>query len=212
MGVKCFMVHATTKFRAKLRRFTWSSNSVCAGRANWGHDASSADVGIINGIKNADGYWDLDAHEKAHMPSREDPRWPAKCEACGYLFQPEDQWQLFTDHIYMDDTGKEYSLRAPVPGMMWLADWPGENERGPDGHTLFVICPDGGQWCIDGTASNCTKKDDVGPYGKAHRCWVRHGAPPLVTVDKAGLTCAAGAGSIMSSRGYHGFLRNGEFT
>lgn len=42
------------------------------------------------------------------------------------------------------------------------------------------------------------------------RCWVRHGEPPIVTVNKDGLTCAAGAGSIGIGGGeryYHGFLQ-----
>jgi hypothetical protein len=38
---------------------------------------------------------------------------------------------------------------------------------------------------------------------------VRHGTPPDVTVDKNGLTCNAGGGSIQVP-GWHGFLRNGE--
>lgn len=49
------------------------------------------------------------------------------------------------------------------------------------------------------------------PDDAEHRCWIRHGEPPLITVDKNGLTCAAGAGSIQC-RDYHGFLRDGSFT
>jgi hypothetical protein len=40
---------------------------------------------------------------------------------------------------------------------------------------------------------------------------VRHGEPPQITVDKRGLTCHAGAGSIALGS-YHGFLHNGVFT
>jgi hypothetical protein len=54
-------------------------------------------------------------------------------------------------------------------------------------------------------ASNCTLPGD-----KKHHCWIRHGEVPNLTVDKAGVTCAAGAGSIQAGD-YHGFLRNGEF-
>jgi hypothetical protein len=72
-----------------------------------------------------------------------------------------------------------------------------------DRHHLVVITP-GGFWDIDSRASNCTMKEDG-----LHRCWIRHGAPPNVTVDKRGFTCSAGAGSI-AQEGYHGFLRNGE--
>lgn len=72
---------------------------------------------------------------------------------------------------------------------------------------LYVICPDGSWWDIDGRCGNCTLPDD-----KGHRCWVRHGDPAtgLVTVDKSGASCAAGAGSV-NTGGYHGYLRNGEF-
>lgn len=61
-------------------------------------------------------------------------------------------------------------------------------------------------WYIDYKASNCTKKDD-----KVHRCWVRHGTfGEKLTVDKKGVTCGAGAGSIyMDGQKWHGYLRNG---
>lgn len=65
---------------------------------------------------------------------------------------------------------------------------------------------------IDGVASNCDKKDD-----RDHRCWIRHGTPPNITVNKdvinqpasALTTCNAGAGSIQTSN-WHGMLQNGE--
>jgi len=74
-----------------------------------------------------------------------------------------------------------------------------------DGWHLIVITP-GGQWNIDSRASNCGS-----PYDYKHRCWVRHGQPPNITVDKDGVTCVAGGGSIQCGS-YHGFLRNGELT
>lgn len=60
------------------------------------------------------------------------------------------------------------------------------------------------EWDIDSRASNCTMRED-----NVHRCWVREGEPPIVTVGKRGRTCAAGAGSIAVT-GFHGFLRNGQ--
>jgi hypothetical protein len=60
---------------------------------------------------------------------------------------------------------------------------------------------------IDGICSNCTDREDALKGG--HKCWVRHGDAPLITVDKNGKTCGAGGGSILSGS-YHGFLRNGE--
>ena len=77
---------------------------------------------------------------------------------------------------------------------------------------LYVVLPkdsDGDQhhWCVDGRCSNCTLKED-----RVHRCWVRHGdpaAPGSLHVDKAGVTCQAGAGSILVG-GWHGFLHRGR--
>lgn len=142
----------------------------------------------------------------------EDPRWPAKCDGCDYRFGTGDEWQDFTRQIYVDRaSGREYTLGDRIPGMMWDADWFDDHWKGPDGRCLVVVCPNGHEWMIDSRASNCTMKDDAGPFDRAHRCWVRHGDPPNVTVDKSGRTCGAGGGSIQAGD-YHGFLRNGEFT
>lgn len=73
---------------------------------------------------------------------------------------------------------------------------------GIDGRVLGVLTP-GGEWIIDSRASNCTMPDD-----NAHSCWVRHGIPPYVTVDKRGNSCKAGSGSIDTGR-YHGKLTSG---
>lgn len=206
MSVKCFMVTETDRFRASLRRFVYSSKSTpCPGPWKM-HNADGPEIGIFVGIKNADGYWSLDRMEEANRPPKDDPRWPKKCDSCDYLFTDEDEWQLFSDHIYLDDAGKEHSLREPTPGMMWDAFWTSECDKGPDGKSLVVICPNGSEWMIDGFASNCTQKDDRGPYGIAHRCWTRTGVPPLISVGKQyGKTCAAGGGSIQAGD-YHGFL------
>ena len=94
-------------------------------------------------------------------------------------------------------------------GAMWFAvwqppQWCWDNETEPH---LIVRCPDGANgmhdWDIDSRASNCTLKND-----RLHRCWVRHGTPPMIHVDKQGVTCQAGAGSIWSGK-WHGFLTNG---
>jgi len=98
------------------------------------------------------------------------------------------------------------------PGDMFFAPWSHHSGKcfagwtNCDGRHLHVVLPNGATWNIDGRASNCTLPNDT-----EHRCWVRHGEPPNITVDKAGHTCAAGAGSILSGD-YHGFLRNGWLT
>ena len=202
MGVRCFMVRPTERCRASLRRY-WGGKD-CGGSY---HNAETP-IGELPAIRNPDGYY------PAHPvdPYLSDPRWPAKCDKCGAPVPESAERRIFTKAIYTDDSGKEYSLCAPVPGMMWDAWWMGESMHGPEGKCLVVICPDGTEWMIDGCASNCTMPNDRGPFDKAHRCWVRHGEPPNITVDKNGRTCSAGGGSIVGHKGYHGFLRNGEFT
>jgi hypothetical protein len=93
------------------------------------------------------------------------------------------------------------------PGCIFWADWYPENmywdnQKGPH---LMAVLPNGWTWNIDSRASNCGLPND-----RLHRCWCRHGEVPNITVDKIGLTCNAGAGSIQGGD-WHGFLRNGEF-
>ena len=78
-----------------------------------------------------------------------------------------------------------------------------DNHKGP---YLMAILPNGDHWNIDSRANNCALPND-----RLHRCWVRTGEIPNITVGNDGNTCKAGAGSILSGS-YHGFLTNGEFT
>jgi hypothetical protein len=118
------------------------------------------------------------------------------------------------------DTGEEHEFPHQFsPGAMFYCPWienrikrnkpddpfKGDYHLGNDGRVLAVITP-GGQWIIDSRCSNCGSPND-----NEHHCWVRHGGPPNITVDKNGLTCSAGAGSIQCGH-YHGFLKNGELT
>lgn len=129
-----------------------------------------------------------------------------------------------------EDTGEEFPYLncrgdSRAIGAMYYCDWLDEyGHKGPsdkphdrswvtpglprayqptDGKYLAVVTP-GGTWIIDSRCSNCTLPND-----NEHHCWVRHGTPPNVTVDKAGKTCQAGAGSIQCGK-YHGFLRGGR--
>lgn len=118
------------------------------------------------------------------------------------------------------ETGEIYEGKLPVGAMYDVpyyraeehgkdAEWEGPSAlgrgHGDDRLSLMVVTP-GGSWFIDGRASNCDMKDD-----NTHNCWIRHGTPPNITVDKKGHTCGAGAGSI-GKKNYHGFLRNGYLT
>ncbi len=137
-----------------------------------------------------------------------DDRWPTKCDHCDATPPADVARQVFTKRRYNTDSG------LPEPGDLFWTDWYGHVEGEPgcmfhdncDGRHLRAVLPNGSSWDIDGRASNCTK-----PKERTHRCWVRTGEPPNVTVGKNGDTCAAGAGSIAVD-GYHGFLKNGSFT
>jgi hypothetical protein len=140
-----------------------------------------------------------------------DPRWPAHC-SCGYAFTESVERQVNRDRLYRGaPDGQLYSLSNAPVGAMWDAWWMRRHEgarTGADGLYLVVQTP-GGSWSVDDRASNCTMPED-----HEHRCWVRHGDPRTgdVHVDKNGLTCGAGAGSILQGDRYHGFLHNGHLT
>lgn len=136
---------------------------------------------------------------------KSDPRWPKTC-TCGYEFQEQDEWQRFCDQIYRRvDTNEEMTIDEAPAGAIWYAPWMDMFHVPQDEHNLVVKTP-GGLWSIDSFASNCTMPDDT--KQERHHCWVRHGIPPNITVDKNGKTCGAGAGSIQCGN-YHGFLING---
>ena len=146
-----------------------------------------------------------------------DAPWPKACDKCGRPVPPGRQdegggegphYQVFTRRIF--DTPE----RLLAPGDMFWAEWhhhpewtkkcsSWDNCDDPRGH-LTVVLPNGRRWDIDSRASNCTM-----PQDRLHRCWVRHGEPPAITVDKQGRTCGAGAGSIQAGD-WHGFLRAGR--
>lgn len=108
------------------------------------------------------------------------------------------------------DSGEIFKCQRhnlPIGAMFYRNELEGIDEFcGDDGKSLCVILPGepGNEWMIDYKASNCGLPND-----KVHKCWCRHGIPPLITVDKNCNSCNAGAGSIQRGN-YHGFLRNGE--
>jgi hypothetical protein len=141
-----------------------------------------------------------------------DEMWPTKCDRCDAPV-PQDgnarkNRQVHQAHLFNNESGK------PEPGDMYYAPWYHNDEfkphycrnwdncNDPRGH-LIVVVPTGDTWDLDGRANNCGSPED-----RTHRCWVRNGIPPMLHVDKNGLTCSAGAGSI-SVPGYHGYLHNG---
>src|SRR5579872_7030907 len=130
MGIKCFMVRYTNRARLSLRRY-WGDKE-CSG---WIHNAHTP-IGEGTYVMDADGR----AHRLEQQLDPNETRWPTACEKCGAPVPEAAEKQLFSDCIYVDDAGKEYSLRQAklVPGMMWNAWWAPECWKGPDGLSLIV--------------------------------------------------------------------------
>lgn len=213
---QCFWCEPTDRAAISLRRYQKRDYSEplvqsCPGPMQI-HDASVlvGDAPVTESAREGGGTtWSVPGHDLDAY--RDDPRWPTKCAHCEYVFTDDDERQVFRDRLYRrTDTGEEIGHRTMdhTPGAMWDATY--YPWKGPDGRSLMAVCPDGHAWNIDGRASNCTLPDDT-----SHRCWLRTGDVPNVTVSKEGppgwTTCAAGAGSI-GTPGYHGFLQKGRFT
>jgi hypothetical protein len=209
-AVSVFFIEPTDRERRSLRRYRSSEKAKCSAS---GYGYCNAEVPIGEGPAGSSSRsWSTRSEALAL-----DSRWPISC-ACGYEFADDDQWQLFTRHIYRrPDTGEEMTLHDAPVGACWNAFWMAEFRAarprpcfgiGDDGRSLVVKLPGNHDWMIDERASNCTMPDD-----HTHKCWVRIGRPEDGTlhVDKNGHTCAAGAGSIMVP-GYHGFLHHGHLT
>lgn len=226
MSTPCYLVEYTDEQRVSLRRFGFGPDEArperhaCPARPPWpsgsrsGCDASSPDIATVP-LE-----WVPESGSRAAIPDwpRDDPRWPAVCSHCGQPFEHDEMWQTNGDPI-MRVTAVvpgaalavgEIATRDDLPpGAMWWEPYPYEFWGvGLDGRSLLVKLPDGHIWHVDSQANNCTRPGD-----KTHRCWLREGEPPYVTAGKTpdALTCAAGAGSIMTP-GYHGFLRDGVLT
>lgn len=199
MGIKCFWLEPTDREKRYLRRY--ASGSICPGVMGYHDEMIFLDEAaeVWDAEKR---YW-VDSGQTSE-DFKDHPLWPTRC-SCGYEFQDKDERQLFSSHLYRrTDTGEEMTLRDAPDGAMWEATWYNEPAWcGDDGKAIICRVPTRHDWHIDGPCSNCTRPDEP------HHCWVRHGTPPNLTVDKNGNTCAAGAGSVLTST-WHGFLRNGE--
>lgn len=140
-----------------------------------------------------------------------DAQGPTTCGRCGAAFSGPAEFPHVSRHAGSQLTYDTEDGRLHPGDMYWVAhyrsadgtEWCPGKWTNCDGQRLHVQRPNGIGWDIDGRANNCTLPDET-----THRCWVREGEPPLVTVGKAGHTCSAGAGSIASG-GYHGFLQAG---
>lgn len=209
MGIKTFWLEPTNERMVGMRTYTWQDHEGWTCQAGW-HESE------VVYVERRPVQLDPDGREK---PYADDPdwTWPTDCKRCGIEI-PSPHRQVWSQRIWRrTDTGEERfnhsnpDVAAPgipiaEPGASWDASWlKAMYPDTEDGIVLIVRCPDGHDWTVDSRARNCTMPDD-----DVHHCWVRHGDPRecRVTVDKDGVTCAAGAGSIQTPN-WHGFLRGG---
>lgn len=178
MKIECFLIKPTGRMLLLLRRY-------CS--------ANCQEHGP-NGYHNAMVPWG-EAAWNPQAPDQPDhglDLWPAAC-TCGYLFRETDNWQVFTERLYYRaDSSPDVTttLRAAPVGAMWDADWLHDFRKGPDGLSLHVRLPDGGDWFIDGPSAQ------NGPG------WARTGTAPVLTVTPS---CQHITGGM-----WHGWLRDGH--
>lgn len=203
-------------FRGWLRRY-WEG--ACSGPSQTYHNAMAL-LGdrmepVPEGMLTLELYARLFGKVEDYAPEA----WPTTCEDCGAPV-PENlsevNRQVFVRVLHQTREGLRDERHMP-PGAAYWQKWKHDPEaatRGqcwdrdvcdPRGH-LIVTLPDGVDWDVMSRANNCTMPED-----RAHYCWVLTGDLEAGTlhVSKDGPTCAAGAGSIATSR-YHGFLHNGH--
>jgi hypothetical protein len=201
--IRCFLLEETERVAVYFRRY--NSTAFKKGTCPVHDDYHNASVRIEDELVEKDerGYIVNGSKPASH----DDPRWPKIC-ACGYIFRPEDEWQRDAHLLYWRrDTGEEMILRNAPPGAMWYAWWFDDIYQPQGKHCLVIRMPGGGEWIVDSQAKNCSMPEDR--KQEKHHCWILHGDPPNVTVDKQGAsTCAAGSGSVQMQN-WHGFLRNG---
>lgn len=182
-AITCFWLEPVARAERMLRRYYRSDGGA---RPECSTPTGYHDVGVI--LEQVD----LPLGEPGSGDDRwphDDPRWPAAC-ACGYVFAERDHWQHGVHRLYERSDTRElislWGMRVP-PGAMWDATWMGDDFRGPDGRCLCVMTP-GGQWLVDGPASNGGR-------------WTRSGRPPKITANPSI--------AIGNPERYHGWLRDG---
>ena len=179
--IECFFLRPAAFAQETLRRFSLSNDSSACPIT--GYHTCSVDINVVPFELS-----DLDGKPGEGI-DHDDPRWPTSC-ACGYQFEPEDQWQHQLTRLYWrsDHLAMRTTLQKAPVGSMYYADW--YDWKGPDNHCLVVSTP-GGPWVVDGPSSNGN--------GTKGNPWTRTGEVPRVTANP----------SIHFPGQYHGWLRNG---
>lgn len=217
MGTPCFLLTPISKIRVWARRYNAGIPNCCPlYPGEYSYHGNMNLIGDFDYPHVEGQYEDWNDFVETLRPPVGDPIWPMNCK-CGApildeLRGCEKGGQMFVHRMYQrSDNGGLTTLQEAPTGALWYAwwyrmengsfGWDWDNASTPP---LMCMLPNNREWNIDGRASNCTMKEE-----RTHRCWVRHGEPPNIHVDKNGHTCQAGAGSILSGN-WHGFLHNGQ--
>lgn len=213
MTVKIFPILDTGFESASLRRY--ASGSTCSEVDGNGYHNAHTALGRRPAQKHVRSFA---GREEAYAHS---DKWPTHC-ACGYEFVDEDDYQEFTQSLYADISGKEWSLRDAPPGAYWFAPWifnskayqdpnhPKHEEeklrrqRGLEGKSHLAIRYYE-EWAAirDPVVVSCPNGDEwlIDSIANNGPGWTVTGQLPLITVSP----------SIQTGR-YHGFLQEGVFT
>ncbi len=101
MSIPVSYLKPTDLEQVSLRRYS-SAGKRCRGSDRPYHNAVALIIpqalGLAWGITGA-------RTERRMTPGsgtvgKDDPRWPAECEACGEPFQRDDEWQIVVDRLY----------------------------------------------------------------------------------------------------------------
>lgn len=212
MPWKTFWMESTGRERVGLRRYSpdhKENDWTCAGGY---HKALSwLDLEV-------DVEWSPSGNRVTGMSldfAADDPRWPATCDECGYVFTDADKRQVWTELLYRRPDNGELrvlhsaltppDVRTAEVGATWDATWMPEKWRGKDGISLMVRCPRndldpakvGPDWPVDmpstGSGAYWDRTGDV-----------RRGrvtANPSISIGTPG-----------EPGSYHGWLQNGELS
>jgi len=185
MGIPLVIAEPTGRCRRDLRRFTFSGRTGVPCSRGPGHDATAV-IGEIAEAEASRTHGDNWPHD--------DPGWPEACEACGYRFQPSDEWQRNDNLLFRLPDGTEFTtwgrpMDAP-PGAMVRAHWYDEYSSHPEGiDSWLIVLPDGGTWITSSKASD-------GGY------WTVTGTAPDLTASPSIWHDAPS--------GWHGWIRDGQ--
>jgi hypothetical protein len=182
VGVRCFWLTETPFARVELRR-QGSRVGTCPDPTYGYHDAVRVigwnylhwtiwmprdRTNIYLGARpDSVRDWVMEGTRPDAIP-RSDPRWPPSCERCPYAFSEADEWQINL-HALMRraDTGELVTVREAPPGAMWDAWWMRSAWwlAGPDGRHVWVKCPNGQVWAIDGEEVSLSLLPNPGSTG-----------------------------------------------